>query len=231
MVSRSLSREEIINRMEFEQDALVVRLLKEINDLKQENAKLRYQIRRLQRNNNNPENSGSTATATTATTVSGNNYPQYLHVGPNSEESVAVLDDTDRRGSIAASPTAPPGSSYGGPHIARSIQATFGIPHGYPKKAESFTPASSAAVARRRSSVSHGSIYPLDVHRIGMNQNSSSVAAAAGAPGSTYPVAEPYNLSAQRKSTRSSSVHTMEGVGRYSLAAAGRDTSAARSQR
>lgn len=237
-VTRSLSREEIINRMEFEQDALVVRLLKEINDLKQENAKLRYQIRKLQRSSS-LENLGSSAA--TAVPGSGNNYPQYLHVGPSSEESVAVLDDTDRRGSIAAATaatTTSPATPLGGPHIARSIQATFGIPHGYPKKADPFTPASSAAVARRRSSVSHGSIYPLDVHRIG-NQNSSVVstgtgtgAAVTAVTGSTYPsLGEHYNYAAQRKSTRSSSVHTMESVGRYSLAAAGRDTSAARSQR
>ncbi|CCK72349.1 Rts3p KNAG_0J02700 [Huiozyma naganishii CBS 8797] len=41
---RRLSREEIINKMENEQDAIVVKLLREIEQLKQENNKLRTTV-------------------------------------------------------------------------------------------------------------------------------------------------------------------------------------------
>lgn len=55
--NKKLSCEEIINKMENEQDAIVVRLLREINLLKNENNKLRNQLLHHNNNNSNKKNS------------------------------------------------------------------------------------------------------------------------------------------------------------------------------
>ncbi|CAB4256646.1 similar to Saccharomyces cerevisiae YGR161C RTS3 Putative component of the protein phosphatase type 2A complex [Maudiozyma barnettii] len=71
-----LSCEEIINKMENEQDAIVVRLLREINYLKQENTKLRNQLN----NNRRKFRRHSTGTSSAST---------------NNIDDEVIIDDDD----------------------------------------------------------------------------------------------------------------------------------------
>lgn len=72
--ARRLSREQIINEMEKEQDAIVVKLLKEIETLKLENTRLRQRLAMFaedaQNNNHSTQASRRRAGSVTSTTYS-----------------------------------------------------------------------------------------------------------------------------------------------------------------
>lgn len=97
--SRRLSREQIINEMEKEQDAIVVKLLKEIEALKLENTRLRQRLSVYEE----PRKGSISASASMSVSASMN--------------SSAILtddedDDESRRDSFLKIPTSPSHSRH-----------------------------------------------------------------------------------------------------------------------
>lgn len=78
---RHLSREELINKMENEQDAIVNKLLREIDQLKRENRYLRSTINNFNKRRNSNKN------------LTNNNIDNRLHIFESDNENCTILDN------------------------------------------------------------------------------------------------------------------------------------------
>lgn len=103
---RRLSREEIINKMENEQDAIVVRLLREIDSLKKENALLRNQL------HHRKSTSYSTDDEVAIVEESDANYNFYAELPtPRNSFGIPTTPSHSRRPSSSSSVTSTSSSS------------------------------------------------------------------------------------------------------------------------
>lgn len=82
---RRLSREEIINKMENEQDAIVIKLLREIDQLKRENNHLRSTINNINKMSNCNNNNKNVPY----------NVDHHLPVFESDDESAIIIDNAN----------------------------------------------------------------------------------------------------------------------------------------
>lgn len=99
-----LSCEEIINRMENEQDAIVVRLLREINALRSENSRLRNQLAHSHTPSHNQNHNHPTAAATPRNRSRSNTLRSPVAVAVD-EEAITDDEDGDMHLKVASTPS------------------------------------------------------------------------------------------------------------------------------
>lgn len=92
---RRLSREEIINKMENEQDAIVIKLLREIDQLKRENNYLRSTINYLNKRQNNISGNSNSNKNNNAANNNNNMSERHLSVFESDDESAIIIDNVN----------------------------------------------------------------------------------------------------------------------------------------
>lgn len=92
---RCLSREEIINKMENEQDAIVIKLLREIDQLKRENNYLRSTINYLNKRQNSSNSNTNNSKSNNNNDTSNHRNETHLPVFESDDESAIIIDNVN----------------------------------------------------------------------------------------------------------------------------------------